>query len=526
MDSKRVKLVEKEDRISSLPDSIIQHILSFLPSTKHAIRTSALSKRWEKQWTRVPVLILDFSGMCSTVSDEEFSRTSSDVARFIDNILILHDCLKIKKFHLKSGHDFGQDPNCNAKLRFALRKEVEELSLHILSCGRIYELFKLPNFFFNHASFLKLKVINCSLMPVGRVNWDCLKDLHIEECILANHAIESVISGSPLLESLEINYCAEFEFDRLVIASKSLKRLVLVDFCQEFVVLEVLCPNLEEFHAVSRAVYPCTLSDAALETLLSGSPLLEVLELVDCYDITQLVIDSKSLKKLVLVGFRTDAIVISCPNLEELNLNSMSTSIIKLMNLSSTICVTLDLTNLARMILEQLHHVKELNIGHGCIQILSALEMRSLSSPSVNCKSLTVDGGPKFAKHLPGIAYVLRNSPELERLVVNLRHVECDVCERLPDLNFYRGNYWNSNETVSNCLVSHLKIVKIISLSKEDGKLNLMFNFVEFLLKNAQILEKMVIILADGGADFELEVSKKLLSFSRLSQHAVVELLP
>ncbi|PNX93525.1 F-box/LRR-repeat protein [Trifolium pratense] len=47
--------IPTEDRISSLPDPILHHILSFLP-TKLAATTSILSKRWNPQWLSVPVL--------------------------------------------------------------------------------------------------------------------------------------------------------------------------------------------------------------------------------------------------------------------------------------------------------------------------------------------------------------------------------------------------------------------------------------------------------------------------------------
>src|SRR4051812_37947719 len=43
------------DQISSLPDDILQHILSFL-ETPNAAQTSLLSKRWRHLWSYTPAL--------------------------------------------------------------------------------------------------------------------------------------------------------------------------------------------------------------------------------------------------------------------------------------------------------------------------------------------------------------------------------------------------------------------------------------------------------------------------------------
>lgn len=46
------------DFISSLPDCVLTHILSLLP-TRDSVRTSILSSRWSPLWKLVPVLHLE-----------------------------------------------------------------------------------------------------------------------------------------------------------------------------------------------------------------------------------------------------------------------------------------------------------------------------------------------------------------------------------------------------------------------------------------------------------------------------------
>ncbi|GKV15682.1 hypothetical protein SLEP1_g26447 [Rubroshorea leprosula] len=47
------------DRISALPEGVICHILSFLP-TKVAVQTSVLSTKWRKIYTLVSSIDLEF----------------------------------------------------------------------------------------------------------------------------------------------------------------------------------------------------------------------------------------------------------------------------------------------------------------------------------------------------------------------------------------------------------------------------------------------------------------------------------
>lgn len=86
----------EEDRISSLPDSLIYHILSFLDIFKWVARSSVLSKRWSHIWTSIPILDFRLSPYNPPVSSELINFMD-----FIDRTLFLHnDLSNIKKFSL------------------------------------------------------------------------------------------------------------------------------------------------------------------------------------------------------------------------------------------------------------------------------------------------------------------------------------------------------------------------------------------------------------------------------------------
>ncbi|CAN1234994.1 F-box protein At1g60400 [Linum perenne] len=77
----RIKLVgagvTSTDRLSSLPDAILDHILSFV-DTKTVVQTSILSRRWKCVWKHVHALNLDY---CSFTNGYRFSKsfTSNDL---------------------------------------------------------------------------------------------------------------------------------------------------------------------------------------------------------------------------------------------------------------------------------------------------------------------------------------------------------------------------------------------------------------------------------------------------------------
>lgn len=88
---------EKMDRISSLPDEILCHILSFLP-IKCAVQTCILSSRWKHLWTSLPCLCFDDS---LWFKDKRPGESTQDVltrfANLVNKVLLFHSA-DINKF--------------------------------------------------------------------------------------------------------------------------------------------------------------------------------------------------------------------------------------------------------------------------------------------------------------------------------------------------------------------------------------------------------------------------------------------
>lgn len=185
--------IDGVDFISSLPDVILHHILSFVP-TKSAIRTSVLSKRWRYVWSETPALSID----CHRADPNS-----------IDKTLIRFSAPKFASFHLRTNLLNRIQP-VNSWIEFAISHDAEKLSLEFRD-PRVRG-YKFPDFFYTNSSVKQLFVNSGSvdLIPRCTVSWASLKNLSLSFCTLSDDSFLTILSGSPLLESLELLYCDEF----------------------------------------------------------------------------------------------------------------------------------------------------------------------------------------------------------------------------------------------------------------------------------------------------------------------------
>ncbi|EYU30160.1 hypothetical protein MIMGU_mgv1a023705mg, partial [Erythranthe guttata] len=192
------------DRISELPEDILQRILYFV-SQDDAVRTSVLSKSWRNIWCTRPNL--DFSDNTFKGNNQQFlSVVDTTLQRYCDQRL------RVEEFHLRiflreMDHEFVsllekwiRAPTVTGmkKLRFSN------------GSGHFLGSVDLPSVVFEVESLQDLHVESFVL---GRetieriVVFKHLRSLCLEQVRIKDDVFETIISNCPSIETLVVNQC-------------------------------------------------------------------------------------------------------------------------------------------------------------------------------------------------------------------------------------------------------------------------------------------------------------------------------
>lgn len=195
-----------KDRISELPDAILCHILSFIP-TKYAVRTSILSTRWKRIWASVPILDFEYKALSVLCPWTEGYKSESYALflTFVDRVLSSRDPLDIQKFRL---HCYCSDEDFSRWIRTVIRHNVVELDLHVeINNDEGGLILELPQcvFMCKTLEVLKMKSNCIAYAPPSAGCFPSLKFLHVSVDYPDSDSMEKIFSCCPVLECLTID---------------------------------------------------------------------------------------------------------------------------------------------------------------------------------------------------------------------------------------------------------------------------------------------------------------------------------
>ncbi|KAK6157424.1 hypothetical protein DH2020_011672 [Rehmannia glutinosa] len=200
------------DRLSVLPDEVICHILSFLP-TKLSVATSILARRWRFLWAHVPNLDFNFE-------DDGYPRhLRRSFSSIVNRVMSLHKVQSLNAFRLVCIDDGRDDYEFRTCIVTAIERNVQILDLALTV--------QLPQCFLTCKTLVDLRIWGCIGFPSsGTISLPSLKKLcfHSLECEVD---LPCLISGCPVLEELFIDGTPNF--GSCDISSPTLKRLT-IDF--------------------------------------------------------------------------------------------------------------------------------------------------------------------------------------------------------------------------------------------------------------------------------------------------------
>ncbi|XP_054782745.1 F-box/LRR-repeat protein At4g14103-like [Prosopis cineraria] len=270
----------ESDRISSLPDPLLHHILSFLP-IKEAIATGLiLSKRWTPLGLAMPAL---------DIHDTDFATCKSFI-QFVDAVLFLSDSKPINMFRLKFQRFQVPPVRINLWINSLINHKVEHLELDFY--GHIH----VPSRIFHSSTIKVLKLVKVKL-NARSVNLPSLKVLYLVRVQFSNaESVANILNGCALPEVLVLkSWSAPSEdFNRPRIGR--LEHLVVAQVQPSWIPLaafsDVSLLRIEKgytlstsffptFYNLTRLDFPCLTDDVTnLVRCLQNCPKLEILTIL------------------------------------------------------------------------------------------------------------------------------------------------------------------------------------------------------------------------------------------------------
>ncbi|KAL6851463.1 hypothetical protein ACP4OV_020396 [Aristida adscensionis] len=251
------------DRLSDLPDGVLGHILSFLP-TKEAGRAAVLSRRWRHMFANVHTMSFEQGPVIHMGDDYTFYLESQERwslnGAFLDDVAAAVLCRRrcggvapnasLRAFRIVfDGYHPWDEHMVQPLLAHVLRQSTQELRLDLrFWSGEVCDVRgdvdrysdrsppwypRLPRQLFSCAALRSLRVGHCRLRPPEAVALPSLEALHLTGVDDPCAAVQRLVSGCPRLADLTLEACPNLK--RLAVPGAArLRRLALRCFHHAF----------------------------------------------------------------------------------------------------------------------------------------------------------------------------------------------------------------------------------------------------------------------------------------------------
>ncbi|KAJ4801388.1 F-box family protein [Rhynchospora pubera] len=232
------------DRISSLPEELLIHILSIL-SIKEAVQTYLVSKSWKGALANVPVLKFNFDDWVDVIVEDDaiLKECEDKFEKFVNGVLKNRGCEPLQQFeYINSIEDYHSEPALKFLDDVALLKP-QVVSVKICRLNKL----DLPDLIFSCKSLQKLELTlytdeEVTTIRPKSIHLPSLQNLVLRGVELSDddNFMQKLSSGCPALETLYLETCV---LDISEISSNVLKRLVIYE-CDQLKQSRISCPCL------------------------------------------------------------------------------------------------------------------------------------------------------------------------------------------------------------------------------------------------------------------------------------------
>lgn len=232
------------DRLSSLPDDLLLRVMGSL-TTRQAVQTCVLSKRWKNQWRYL---------MCLDFNCHEFSSREKFI-HFVNSFFDQRSTSRVDTFRLdwdpkeclNSGYSL---PELTRKwISSALEFKPQMLFISDFSRWPYYNK-PLPQSLLTWASLETMELHYFLLLLTKTITFFSLKRLILFSVISDGESMTNLISGCPVLEDLVMEYCTLQNSD-VTITSHSLKHLDIHYLSCKVFGIHLSIPSLTSLHVTN-----------------------------------------------------------------------------------------------------------------------------------------------------------------------------------------------------------------------------------------------------------------------------------